>query len=422
MRIFQPLRSAPVALLWGGLSLSALGDQLYGVALSWIAVGLLGANAGYLTALQALALLLATLGVGWWADRRDQFRAMIGADLARAAVLFLVVGWWLAAGAASVPQLVAAVVVLAVGQAVFQPALQAVLGPLVADMRLLPAANGLLDATDRSARLIGPGVVALMAGLIPPVHFLTIDALSFMGSAVALMVIGRLRPGLPAVRRVARESILEGVVRGVRAMRGHPLLGYVLATSGAVNGAWYAVFYLGLPLMIEQQGVRGPGGTGLGAFGLVISAYGLTNLASTLVFGSRGLPGRPQVQMFGGTMIAGVGIVLLGCASLLPGAWVLPGLAGAAAFGAIGGPMKDIPLAVLRQTRLAAGDVGSGMRAYMVTTSAGTLAALLVAPVAYSAAGALPVVALCGATLMGVGVVGLLRHWRWVEAGLGRGD
>ena len=51
MRIFHPLRGAPVALLWGGLSLSALGDQLYAVALTWIAVGVFGANAGYLSAL-----------------------------------------------------------------------------------------------------------------------------------------------------------------------------------------------------------------------------------------------------------------------------------------------------------------------------------------------------------------------------------
>jgi DHA3 family macrolide efflux protein-like MFS transporter len=60
MRIFHPLRRLPVALLWGGLCLSALGDQLYAVALIWIAVGVLGANAGYLGALQALVALLAS--------------------------------------------------------------------------------------------------------------------------------------------------------------------------------------------------------------------------------------------------------------------------------------------------------------------------------------------------------------------------
>lgn len=60
-----------MALLWGGLSLSAIGDQLYTVALTWIAVSVLGANAGYLTALQAGIVLLAVLGIGRWADRWD---------------------------------------------------------------------------------------------------------------------------------------------------------------------------------------------------------------------------------------------------------------------------------------------------------------------------------------------------------------
>ena len=43
------LRTREMALLWGGLSLSAVGDQLYSVTLSWIAVAVFGPAAGYLT-------------------------------------------------------------------------------------------------------------------------------------------------------------------------------------------------------------------------------------------------------------------------------------------------------------------------------------------------------------------------------------
>jgi hypothetical protein len=48
MRLLRPLRDAPIALLWGGLATSAVGDQLYAVVLSWIAVAVFGAAAGYL--------------------------------------------------------------------------------------------------------------------------------------------------------------------------------------------------------------------------------------------------------------------------------------------------------------------------------------------------------------------------------------
>ena len=53
------------------MSLSAVGDQLYAVALTWIAVGVLGSNAGYLGALQAFMALLAVLFIGVWADRLE---------------------------------------------------------------------------------------------------------------------------------------------------------------------------------------------------------------------------------------------------------------------------------------------------------------------------------------------------------------
>ena len=413
MRIFHPLRSAPVALLWSGMSLSAIGDQLYAVALTWISVGVLGANAGYLAALQALVVLVAVLGIGRWADRWDQRRSMVRADLARAAILVVVVGLWLAQGGPSAAMLVAAVVVLSIGQAVFQPALQTLLPTLVPDATLLPAANGLLDATDRSARLLGPGLVALLAGMVPVMHFLTLDAASFLASAAALLLIRRLRPELPVRQRSGREALWRGITRGVQAMRSHQLLGYVLATSGVVNGAWVAAFFLALPLMIARLHVGGDGG--LGAYGLVISAYGCTNLAATLVCGSRSLPPRPQFQMFGGTLIVGAGMVLLGLADFLPTPLVVPGFAAAAAFAAIGGPMKDIPVAVLRQTRLHPLDVAAAMRATMAVNSAGTLLAMLLMPAAIAHAGTVPVTIGCGCVLLLIGAAGIIRHAGWVE-------
>jgi hypothetical protein len=415
LRILKPLRSTPVAVLWGGLSLSALGDQLYAVALSWIAVGVLGADAGYLTALQALVMLVAVLGIGRWADRWEERRSMIGADLCRAAVLLVVVGAWLISGGPSVVQLVAAVVALAIGQAVFQPALQAVLPSLVDDRGMLPAANGLLDATDRSARLVGPGLVAILAGALPMVHFLTLDAVSFLASAGALLLIGRRRPGVLLRRKVGPESLWHSMARGVRATARHRLLFFLLLTTWLPNGCWYGVFFLCLPLMIAQHGVSGIGGTGLGAYGMVISAYGCTNLAATLVFGSRTLPSRPQFQMFGGTVVVGIGVILLGCASQLPAGWILPGLMAAAAFGAIGGPMKDIPAAVLRQTRLEHGDKAAAMRAYMAVSTAGTLLAMLLIPALAENAGVVTVVIACGVSQIGVGAFGLARHATWRE-------
>jgi MFS transporter, DHA3 family, macrolide efflux protein len=415
MRLLRPLRDVPIALLWGGLATSAVGDQLYAVALSWIAVAVFGAAAGYLTALQATIVLLTALGSGHWADRRASRSVMIAADMSRAAVLLLVVVVWLTAGHPPAWGLVLAVLVLAVGQALFRPALQVMLPALITDRSLLPAANGLLDSTDRIARLVGPGVVALLAGFLPLAHFLTLDAATFAASAVAITLIGRLRT-LPHATPGVGESVGAAVTRGFRAMRRHALLGYVLGSTCVINGAWYPVMFLGLPLAIEHLGVSGPGspgnGAGLSAYGLVISAYGWTNLLATLVVGNLTLPMRPGLRMFSGSMIVGTGILLLAAVIALPmpPAARLPCLMAASGLAGIGGPMSDITIATLRQTLLASADMAAAMRAYMVMNNLGLLVGMLLAPGLFRGIGVAGTVCLCGAAILFTGMTGILRH------------
>ena len=418
MRILQPLRGRSMALLWGGLSLSAVGDQLYAVALTWIAVGALGSNAGYLTALQALIALLAVLSVGAWADRWEQARAMIAADLASAAVLLGVVASSLASGRTGVISLACAIVVLSLGQAVFKPALQAVIPTVVDDPRLLPAANGLLDATQRIARLMGPGVVALLVSVLPVIHFLTLDAFTFLASAAALSLIRRRRVAPPASVRRAREPVWSGITRGYKATANHPLLGYYLSVSGVLNGAWFAVYYLCLPLMIARAGVEASGRSGLGSYGLILSAYGCGNLAATVFLGGRALPARPQFLISGGNIQTGCGILLLAVANFLPGEWRLAGFALAAAVGAMGGPMQDIPTAVLRQTRIAAADRAAAMRATMAVVCMGVLIAMMLTPSLVALIGVTRTIVACGAVYLCVAALGLVRLARWREAAL----
>ena len=221
MRLLQPLRYRPTALLWGGLSLSAIGDQLYVVALAWIATGVFGAAAGYLSAFQALVVIgVAVLG-GGWADRHPPLAAMMVADLARAAILLVAVAISIPTGSPGAVGLAAVVLVLATGQAVFQPALQSTLPGLVREPRLLPAANGLFDGTERSARLLGPGLVVLLAGTIAPIQFLTIDAATFLASAGALALIARSRlPGL-----------LGGIAPGIALYNGGNLIHILLVVA-----------------------------------------------------------------------------------------------------------------------------------------------------------------------------------------------
>jgi DHA3 family macrolide efflux protein-like MFS transporter len=378
------------------------------VVLSWVAVGIFGTAAGYLSVLQAGVLITVTLLGGSWADRHGQMGVMIGADLARAGILLAAVAAWLAAGRPPGWGLVACVLVLAGGMALFRPALQSALPHLAGDLDALPAANALLDTTERIARLLGPGLVGLTASLLPLVHFVTLDAVSFVVSAGAIAAIARLRPAGPVPPR--RESAVSAVLRGFAAIRGHRLLLFNLCTSGMINGAWTAAYFLGLPLMIERAGIAGPGGTGLAAFGLVISAYGSTNLLGTLVVGNRAMPRHPGRMIFAGNCLGGLGVLLLGTAGLLVvPAWRLFAFCAAAAIGAAGGPMQDIMVATLRQTELPRADIAAAVRAFILVNNLGLLVTLAVAPGLFDAIGVAPAVLLCGAAYVAAGVAGLLR-------------
>ena len=406
--VLRPLRDPALALLWGGLATSAIGDQLFSVALAWIAVEALGAAAGYLTALQAATILAVALLAGRWADRRPHRRMMVAADLFRAATLLAVIAGWSLRGTPPAWSLVLAVLALAGGSALFRPALQATLPATVGDPAKLPAANALLDTTERIARLLGPGIVGLLSTLLPLGHFVTLAAATFAGSAGAGAGIGRLRP-VAASSPPARETMLASVARGFTAMRRHRVLGYALLTGPLLSGVWNGTMFFGLPLLIAATGRRGS--DGLAAYGLVIACYGSTNLVTTLVVGGWGMPEHPALRVFGADALYGLGVLGMGGAALLlPPAWVLPGICTAAAVGAINGPLADIPLAVLRQTRLAASDQAAAMRAILVATNLGTLLALLAAPSGLRAIGVAPAFVLAGAACIAAGMLGALRH------------
>ncbi len=404
--MLRPLRCRPVALLWGGLAGSAIGDELFRVVLGYVAVRALGEAAGYLAVAQAAATLLALLLGARMLDRTPPLRVMLAADLARAAVLAGLVVTWLVLGEPPAWALFVAIAVLGAGLAAFRPAMQAALPVLAADPAMLPAANALMDTTERLARLAGPGLLVLAAALFAEVHFVSLNVASFLVSALAVLLIARLRP-VPAAGTGA-DSLWSAALRGVRAVRDHRLLRFMLAIAGIQNGVWLACFYLALPLYLE----RNLGTGGLAAFGTVIAAYGVGNLGGTLVLGNLPMPRRPVRRVFAGILLFGAAVAAMAGAMLLPAEWQLPGIALCAAIAAVGAPMQDIVVATLRQTELARADIAAAVRAHMVSVQGGTVVAMLAAPSLVAAWGPEAIVLGGGLTYLVLGAIGLARLGR----------
>lgn len=408
-RALRPLSNPSLACLWAGLATSGIGDQLFMVALSWVAVQVLGTEAGYLTAAQPAVVLIVALLAGRWADRVQPRPLMIGADLGRALALTCLLLAWLALGQPPAWTLVLAIVALAAGQALFRPALQAVLPPLAGDPLLLPAANGLLETTDRIARLVGPGLVGVMAALIPLVHYVTLDIATFAVSAMCVAATMRLRP-LPAPEAHLHRNWLASMMRGFHLMLRRPVLGFALLTAAPGAGIWFAIMFVAVPLLLT-----GPGRPGIAGFGLVMASYGSTNLLAALAIGGAPLPRRAGRLVFSADVVLGGGLALLGLSAwLLPARWVLPGMCLGAAIGAIGGPMSDIPVAVLRQTRLALTDQAAAMRATLVMWNLGTLVALAASPAVFATVGVAEAVIAGSLVIVGCGMLGLVLHSRTI--------
>ena len=152
--VLRPLKDPAVATVWSGLAASTIGEDLFRVAVVWIAAEQIGNAAGYVNAAQYAAMLTVGLLGASLFDRWPADRAMIGSKYASAVLALLPVAGFYIWGI-SIPLLVISVMGLAGMRMVFTPALQSAVPVLVKDREALQAINGLFDATWRLARLIG---------------------------------------------------------------------------------------------------------------------------------------------------------------------------------------------------------------------------------------------------------------------------
>ncbi|MGW5681566.1 MFS transporter [Nonomuraea sp. NPDC003754] len=220
--------------------LAATGISVTGDGAFWAAAPLLAAEItrdplaiSLVYAAFYLPWLIIGLPAGALVDRWQRRRVMVIADLVRAVVL---AGLAIAVlnGQASVPLLVATVLVVGIAQCFFDSAAQAIIPFIVGrDKGALAHVNGRFWSIDMAGRsLLGPplGSASFAVSRVLPFG---LDALSFLASAVLV----RLLPN-PAVA----DGPHEGLGSAVRAGLGHlvktrELLILALST-GAYNGAF----------------------------------------------------------------------------------------------------------------------------------------------------------------------------------------
>jgi Transmembrane secretion effector len=274
------------------MTVSALGDGIYTVALAWQVYDLSNTP----TALSVVGVawflpqIAAVLVAGVIADRVDRRHLMIFADVVRAAAIGGL-GALSVAGELRLWHIWVLVALYGIGNSVFYPAYTALV-PQVLPRELLVQAAALRQVVrPLTMRVAGPALGgAIVAGLGPGAGFL-MDAGSFGASTAALLLMSA-RPRIRAEGKTV-GSVFEEMRDGVRYVLSQRWLSLSLLAVTLTM-----VFYLGPVFVLMPFVIRNHLHGGAGGLGLVLAAGGIGAIIASLTTGQRGLPKRPLVAVY----------------------------------------------------------------------------------------------------------------------------
>lgn len=298
--------------LWGAQTISVVGTRITELALPLTAIGLLGTSAfqvGLLAAAHYAPYLIIGLPAGVWVDRLRRRRVMIVADMVRFGVL-LTVPIAAATGVLHVWLLFPAAIVVGMMSVFFDLASQAYLPTLVGARRLIEG-NTKLQLSRTAGDLTGPGIGGILVQWITAPFAIVADAVSYVFSALALLLIRHPDPLPP---RNTDSGMIAEIVTGLRAVFADPLLRPLLLATGVGNsfgffGMCQAVLVLHCIRELHVSPV---------ALGIVLGAGNAGMLAGSLL--NRRVTNRAGIGrvIVGGVLLAGAALSILAVAPAGP--------------------------------------------------------------------------------------------------------
>jgi MFS family permease len=238
----QPARSKPDSVLrnsdfvklWAGESVSLIGTQITQFALPLVAVLTLGASVfqvGLLNACRYAPVVVVSLFAGVWLDRRRRRPILIACSLGNAALIALV-PISNAMGVLTIGELYAIFLLAGVLTVVFDVGVLSYVPSLV-EREQLADSNGKIQTSTAFAGVAGPGVAGLLVSALTAPVTLTVDAVSYLCSAVGLSLIRKEEPEAPAPEE--RPSVRASIVEGLHAVYGSRFLRALLTQSATFN-------------------------------------------------------------------------------------------------------------------------------------------------------------------------------------------
>ncbi|MFI2433919.1 MFS transporter [Streptomyces sp. NPDC018693] len=310
----------PNVLRWlGGYASSAIGDNVYFIALSWAAVQSgTPAQAGLVTAAGALPRAVLMLGGGVVADRYGPRRVVLGSTGVRC-VLVLAAAGLLLATSPGLWALGAVAVLFGVVDAVFLPAAGA-LPARITGRGQLARVQGMRGLATRLANVLGGplgglgvalggtagafGLATLLIGMsLPLLLAVRVGPLPPDDVRARVGVLGEARDGsLPPEDGPARDGVLAELRDGLRHIRRDPVLRPLVLAAALSDLGFVGPMNFGLVLLADQ---RGWGSAGMG---WVLAGFGAGAGAASLLLTWRGRVPRAGAVTAASTLLAAVAI------------------------------------------------------------------------------------------------------------------
>jgi MFS family permease len=235
--------------LWGGQAISKIGSTITSVGIPLTASFVLGASPlemGILAASSGAGVLVFGLFAGAWADRLRRRPILIGADVARAALLGTIP---LAAALhrLNMPHLYTVGTLAGILTVIFDVSYQAYLPSLV-NVENIVEANSKLALTESIADIAGPGLTGILVQLITAPVAILLDALSFICSAVSVWLI---RKPEPPPKPSLSPHLGREIAEGLTASWSSPVLRALL--QRAATGPFFLGFIGGLYFLFARE-------------------------------------------------------------------------------------------------------------------------------------------------------------------------
>ncbi|EYT80563.1 MFS transporter [Streptomyces sp. Tu 6176] len=374
----RPAHRDPNVLRWlGGYLSSAVGDNVYYIALSWAAVQSgTPAQAGIVTAAGALPRALLMLGGGVVADRYGPRRVVLGSTAVRS-VLVLTAAVLLLVASPGLWTLGAVAVLFGLVDAVFLPAAGALPGRIAARDQIARV-QGMRGLAVRLANVLGGPLGGLGVALGGTAGAFGLAAL-LVGMSLPLLFLVRVGGPTPGTAEPARRALGAELRDGLRHIRKDPVLRPLVLAIALSDLGFVGPMNLGLTLLAQQRD------WGTAGLGWVLAGFGTGAGAASLLLTCRGRIPRAGAVAALANVVSAVAVAALALMPSVPAAAATALVIGASAglAGALCG--------ALVQARAGAAYLGR-------VTSVSTLVGFGVAPLTFPLVGA-------GVALWGTGPV-----------------